>query len=172
MKLYRAKIPLIARECIESLSAQGDIEVEASRKEEAVADLEAIMDDYLRRDATLRDGIRDHMATNSVSYDQFGKTRQKLAEQSGHPLRDDVERFIARQITESLMITPNVEEVFEDDQVIYKKVLEVVRRHDVDEEEIREEARTKIKNIAEGTVEFEIAMRGAVRDVKKRRGLF
>ena len=69
------------------------------------------------------------------------------------------------------MITPNVEEVYEEDRVIYKRLMEVVKGHDVDEEEIREEARTKIKNVSEGTVDYEIAMRNAVRDVKKRRGL-
>lgn len=172
MKLYRAKVPQIAADCIDTLVRDGEIEVDPSRREEAIRDLEAIMEDYLRRDATLRDGIRDHMATHSVSYDQFGKTRQKLAEERGHPLGDDVERFVARQITESLMITPNVDEVFGDDKVIYKKVLDVLRGHDVNEEEIREEARGKIKNVAEGTVDYEIAMRNAVRDVKKRRGLF
>jgi hypothetical protein len=41
----------------------------------------------------------------------------------------------------------------------------------VDEREIREVAADKVKNIREGTVDYEIALRGAVLDEKKRRGL-
>lgn len=171
MKLYRAKVPLIAADCIDTLNREGDIEVEADRRDEAVRDLQAIMDDYLRRDMDLRDVIRDHMAKETVSFDQFGKTRSRIADEKGHPLGDDVERFLVRQFVEMLLNSPNISEVFADDKVIYKKLMDVIRSHDVNEEEIREEARGKIKNVAEGTVDYEIAMRGAVRDVKKRRGL-
>ena len=37
---------------------------------------------------------------------------------------------------------------------------------------IREEAAAKVKNVREGTVEYEIALADAVREVKKRRGLY
>ena len=39
------------------------------------------------------------------------------------------------------------------------------------EDAIRQEAIGKIKNVAEGTVDYEIALQNAVKDVKKRRGL-
>lgn len=171
MKLYRSKVPVIAQESIEVLVRDGDIEVLPERKEEAQRDLEAIMEDYLRRDGDLREAIRDHMANESLPYNEYGKTRSKLAESWGHPVGDDVERYLVRQFVENLMISPNIDEIYEEDRVIYKKLMEVVRSHDVDEEAIREEARGKIKNVAEGTVDYEIAMRNAVRDVKKRKGL-
>jgi hypothetical protein len=171
MKLYRSKVPVIAHECIEALSRDGDIEVLPDRKAEAEADLAAIMEDYLRRDNDLREAIKDHMADAGIPYDQYGKTRTKIAEQRGHPLGDDVERYLVRQFVENLMISPNIDEIYEEDRVIYKKLMDVLRSHDVDEEALREEAKDKIKNVAEGTVEYEIAMRNAVRDVKKRKGL-
>ena len=49
--------------------------------------------------------------------------------------------------------------------------MEVLRGHDVDEQEIRAEALTKVKNVREGTVDYEIALQNAVKDVKKRRWL-
>ncbi|MFT4624856.1 MAG: hypothetical protein ACI8PZ_003519 [Myxococcota bacterium] len=64
-----------------------------------------------------------------------------------------------------------IDEVYEEDAVIYKKLLESLKSHDVDENEIREEARTKVKNVREGTVDFEIALQQAMKDVRKRRGL-
>jgi hypothetical protein len=172
MKLYRSKVPAIATECIHRLIQDGDIDVSADRLSDAEQDLVAIMEDYLRRDMAMRDRIKDHMASRSLSYDQFGKTRNALAEESGHPLGEDLDKFFARQFTENLMISPNIDEVFADDKVIYKKLLGVLKGHDVDEEAIREEAKGKVKNAKEGTVEYEIALELAIRDVKKRKGLF
>lgn len=171
MKLYRSKIPVIAQQCIDRLVNDGDIEVLHERRSEAEADLVAIMQDYAQRDYALRESIKDHMANHHISYDQRGRVRSRMAGDRGHPLGDDVERYLVRQFTEILMITPNVDEVYGEDRVIYKKLMEVVRSHDVDEAAIREEARGKLKNLREGTVEFEIAMRNAVLDVKKRKGL-
>ena len=87
------------------------------------------------------------------------------------PLGDDVERFLARQFVESMMISKFVDEVFTDDNVMYKKVIGVLTTHNVDEREIRDEAMDKVKNIREGTIEYEIALQNAVKEVKKRRGL-
>ncbi|HMV70230.1 MAG TPA: DUF507 family protein [Myxococcota bacterium] len=171
MKLYRAKVPAIASECLARLAADGDIELDGEHRADAEADLAAIMEDYLNRDNALREEIRDHMSRRSMTYDQYGKVRTAMAEGQGHPLGDDVERYLARQFSEYLMISRWVEEVYADDKVIYKKLLAILKNHHVDENAIRDEARSKIKNIREGTVEFEVAMEGAVREVKKRKGL-
>ena len=47
------------------------------------------------------------------------------------------------------------------------------RRHNttLDENELREEARGLIKNVKEGTVEYEMAFQRSLKQVKKRRGL-
>lgn len=171
MKLYRAKVPVIAKAILDRLVGDGDVEIAAERREEAEKDLVAIMEDYLRRDNELREQIRDRMANENIPYSDYGRTRKRLAEEIGHPMGDDVDRFLCRQFIENMMISPNVEEVFEEDRVIYKKVMEVLKSNDVDENEIREEAMTKIKNVHEGTVEYEIALQDAVKAVKKRRGL-
>ncbi len=171
MRLYRAKIPTIARDVIERLATDGDIEVLHENREEAEKDLVAIMEEYRRRDFQLRERIRDNMARRQIPYSQYGKVRKRVSEEMDHPTGDDVERFLARQFTESMMISRFVEEVYEEDRVIYKKIVETLKSHDVDEAEIREEARTKVKNVREGTVDYEIALQEAMKDVRKRRGL-
>jgi len=171
MRLYRAKIPAIAKEVIEKLVTDGDIEVVPESQDEAEADLVAIMEEFSRRDAAFRNQIRDEMARNNIPYDRYGKIRKQMAEEKSHPIGDDIERFLCRQFLENMMISRFVDEVYEEDKVIYKKVMGVIRSYDVDEREIREEAQTKIKNLREGTVDYEIALQSAVRDVKKRRGL-
>ena len=171
MKLYRAKIPVVAKEVVEKLCIEGDIEVAIENREEAERDFAAIMDEYLRRDMDLRNRIRDYMARRNIPYDQYGRTRTQLAEEQDHPLGDDVERFLARQFVENLMITRFVDEIYEEDNVMYKKILEILRSHDVDERAIREEAKNRVKNVQEGTVDYEVALQRAIKEEKKRRGL-
>lgn len=172
MKLYRAKIPAIAHDVIDHLATEGDIEIVAEKRPEAEKDLTAIMEEYIRRDREFNDRVADYMSNRGISYDQRGSVRKQLAETSEHPLGDDVDRFLCRQFVECLMISPSVDEVFEEDKVMYKKVMAVLRKHDVNEAEIREEAISRIKNVKEGTVDYEIALEHAMKDVKKRRGLF
>ena len=171
MKLYRAKIPAIAKEVLVALTQDGDIEIDADNLEEAEKDLVAIMEEFRRRDMALRDLVRDHMADRRIPYSEYGRTRKRMADETSHPVGDDIERFLARQFTESMMISRFVDEVYEEDKTIYKKVLGVLRSNDVDEGEIREEAMTKIKNVRQGTVDYEIALQDAMREVRRRRGL-
>ena len=171
MKLYRAKVPTIATEIIATLVQDGDIDVEHANFGEAEKDLVAIMEEFVRRDFEFRNAIKDHMADRGMAYGEFGRVRSKMADERNHPLNDDVERFLARQFTENMMISRFVEEVYGEDKLIYKKIFEILRSHHVDEQGIRDEAREKVKNAKEGTVDYEIALQKAVKEVKKRRGL-
>lgn len=171
MKLYRAKIPTIATAVIEQLVADGDIEVTFENRTEAEQDLVAIMENFSKRDFAFRQRVKDHMADNRIPYDQYGRTRGRLSDEMGHPLGDDVERFLARQFVENMMISNFVDEVYGEDKELYKKIVGILRSHHVDEQSIREEAKEKVKNVREGTVDYEIALQNAVREVKKRRGL-
>lgn len=171
MKLYRVKIPAIAHAVIDTLCTESALEVATENRAEAELDLVAIMEEYLRRETSLRESVRIHMADNSVPYDHYSKLRGQVAEAWGHPTGEDVERFLARQFVENFMISRFVDEVYAEDSALYKRILEILRDHDVDERAIREEARQKVLNLAEGTVDYEVALAKAIRDVKKRHGL-
>jgi hypothetical protein len=171
MKLYRAKIRVIAKAVVERLVTDGDVEIRPENREEAEKDLAAIMDEYLRRDTEMRDRIRDEMAALNIPYSEFGRTRKRLADEMGHPLGDDVERFLCRQFIENMMISPSIDEVYGEDRAIYKKVMEVLKSHDVNEDEIRAEAVSRMKNVQEGTVEYEVQLQEQMKQAKKRRGL-
>ena len=171
MKLYRVKIPVIAATVIETLVNEGSIEVEPTNRSEAEQDLVAVMEEYLRRDYALRDAVKERMAAAGVSYDRYGKVRGQMAEEWGHPTGDDVERFLARQFVENFMISRFIEEVYSDDKDLYKRVMGILRDQHVDEHALRDEAREQIKNIPEGTVDYEIALSKALKEVKKRHGL-
>lgn len=171
MKLYRSRIGTIARAVYDRLVNEGDLEVPAESREEAEQDLVAIMDSYLRRDMDLREAVREEMEKKAVPYDQYGKTRGEVADRWSHPVGDDVERFLARQFVENFMISKFVEEVYAEDREIYKKILDVMKAHDVDERALRAEAEERIKNIPEGSVERQDALNRALKEVRKRHGL-
>jgi hypothetical protein len=171
MKLYRAKIQPIANAVIEQLSTSGAIEVLPANRAEAELDLVAIMEEYSRRDFALRDAVKEYMADHGVPYDKYGRTRSRMAGEWGHPTGDDVERHLARQFSENFMISNFVEEIYAEDKVIYKAIMDILIGHDVDERALRDEARAKIANVSEGTVDYEIAMSKAMKEVKRRHGL-
>jgi len=171
MKLYRKKIEPIAKAIIDRLATDGDVDILPEKREEAEKDLIAIMDEYRRRDHQLRESVRDHMSNRQLPYSEQGRTRKRMADQMGHPIGDDVERFLTRQFLECLLVSPNVEEVYEEDPIMHRKVIEVLREHDVDEQAIREEAMARVKNVQEGTVDYEIALQKAVQDVKRSKDL-
>ncbi len=171
MKLYQAKVPLIAQEVIATLVKEGSIEVAPDSRQEAELDLVAIMEEYLRRDRALRERVREYMHERAVPYDQYGRVRGRMADSWNHPTGDDVEKFLSRQFVENFMISHFIEEVFAEDSALYKRILELLREYHVDERAIREEAQQKVKNVREGTVEYEIALSQAIREVKQRVGL-
>lgn len=172
MKLYRARIPAIANAVLTALTKEGAVEIEAEQMSEAELDLTAIMEEYSRRDSALRTAVKDYMARRNMPYNKYGKARQAIAQEWNHPTGDDVERYLARQFTENFMISRFIDEVYWDDAALYKRIIEIIRSYDVDEAALRDEARSKVKNVKEGTVEYEIALEQAVRDVKKRHGLY
>ena len=69
------------------------------------------------------------------------------------------------------MISRFVDEVYSEDKELYKRVLGILRDQRVDEHALRDEAREQVKNIPEGTVDYEIALSKALKEVKKRHGL-
>ncbi len=171
MKLYRVKIGPIAHEVIQTLNDTALIEVDPEKRQEAELDLVAIMEEYLRRDSALREAVREDMSAHNIPYEQYGKVRSKMAEEWGHPTGDDVERFLSRQMVENFMISHFVTEVFADDKEIFKKILQILVQNDVDEGALRAEAQERIQNIPEGTVDYELALNRAMKEVKKRHGL-
>jgi hypothetical protein len=170
MKLYRSRVPAIAHAVMERLVNEGDIEVEPESRAEAEQDLVAVMEMYLSQDKSLRDKVGEEMERRGIPYDQFGKMKSDLAEQWGHPVGDDVDRYLSRQFIENFMISRFVSEVFSEDREIYKKILLVLKENDVDERAIRAEAEDRIKNIPEG-VERQDALNRAMKEVRKKYGL-
>jgi hypothetical protein len=171
MRLYRGKVPVIAQEVIQFLIDDGSIEVDTDNKVEAEQDIKSIMDDYLRRERRLRSDIQDFMASRKISYDRYGEIRKMKAQEHNHPIGDKVMSYLASQFTEMFMNSASVEEVYADDKEIRGKVFGILKKHNVNESELREEAKAKLKHLKEDSLEFQIRFPEALQEIRRKHGL-
>jgi hypothetical protein len=156
---------------MQTLVREEDIEISPDRLAEAIQDVRAIMEEYLRQESKIVQEVRDVMHERQITYDKFGKVKSQLCEERGHPSGDDGIRWMVGQMLEAFMITANVEEVYSEDFVMRRKVMAVFRRHLIDEAELDREARQRIKNVREGTAEWEMEYRKVLDEIKRKRGL-
>lgn len=171
MKLYKGKIPVIAHEIVMKLSEEGDVDLAEGMRNEAEADLQAIMHDYLKQEKRLNDVVRDYIGEYKIEYDRRGEIRKEKAKEIGHPIGDRVMPYLASQFNRMIMNSPNFDEVYSPDNVIKSKIFDVLRNNNVNEAELREEARQRLKNLDENSLEYQILYRDAIADVRRRRGL-
>lgn len=171
MRLYRSQAPAIASKIVSALVSDGDIEVDRANLREVELDVQAILEEYLRTEQRVLERTREIMEAEGLSYGEFGKTKQRVAEEMKFATRDDGLFWLAGQIIESFMISDHVEEVYSADNQMRRKIMTVFRKNLVDEAELDREVRSKMKNIEENTPEWKIEYKRVLKQVRQRRGL-
>ena len=79
--------------------------------------------------------------------------------------------WIINQVIEVLLRSPNIDEVFDDDLGLRKKIHDAFKRNIVDEDQLDAEVRARIKNVREGTADWDIEYQKVMREVKRKHGL-
>jgi len=169
MKLFTGKINIIAAEITAILIDEGDIETESP--EEVELDIVAVLREYIRTDRDLTERAKDLCETKNLPYSAFPKIKHQLAEQRGFITGDEAIDYMMEQIIRAFMQSQFVEEIFSEDHELKRKMRGVLKRHTEIEDELDKEARDKIKNLQEGTRDWEIEYKRAMEQVKRRRGL-
>ena len=169
MKLYQGKIATIAGEIIKQLTEAGDVEV--SDANEAKLDVEAVLKEYLRMDRELTEQAKDEVERKRLPYEQFGKIKRALAEKRDFAVGDEALNWITTQVQETFMQSSHIDEVFADDATLRRKIRELLRKHMSVDEELDEEVRRKIKNLAEGTQTWEIEYARVMEQMKRKHGI-
>src|SRR3990172_5992938 len=140
MRLYVAKVPIIAQDLVRSLIEAGDIEVQNSAEGEL--DVAAVLKEYVRVDRELTDKAKDLMEQRKLGYDQFGKLKRALAEEKDFGLGDEAITWICTQLLETFMHSANVDEVYADDATLRRRMKDVLKKHmavdDVLDAEVRQ----------------------------------
>ena len=169
MRLYTAKVPVIAGELVRTLVDSGDIEVGTAAEVEL--DVAAVLKEYIRVDRELTDKAKDTMEQRKLPYGQFSKIKRALAEEKEFGLGEEAMSWICTQLVETFMHSANVDEVYADDATMRKRMKDVLKKHMAVDEELDAEVRQRIKNLEEGTSTWEIEYSRVMEQIKQKHGI-
>ena len=171
MKIYARMIPLISREIIARLGDEGDIEVDENLVEEAELDVGAVMRQYLEEERLLNEEVKERLTKLGRPYSDFARLKAAVAQERGFLLGDEGIDFVINQMLEFFLVSNNIEEVFSEDHEMRRKVHDILKKYLTVDEEIDREARSRIKNLEEGTPQWEIEYEKNVSQIKRSRGI-
>jgi hypothetical protein len=169
MRLYSGKIPAVGTEIVRALVDAGDIEVED--RAEAEMDVQAVLKEYIRVDREITEKAKDVLQKKNLPYEQFGKVKRALAGEKSFALGDEGLEWMTTQMLESFMQSPHIAEIFSDDNVMRKRMADVLKKHMQVDDELDEEVRRRIKNLQEGTSTWEVEYGKVLDQIKRNRGL-
>lgn len=156
MKIYRKVIPKIAKDVIRSLLANRAIEVEDGRRDEAELDVAGVLVEYLNELDRISADAHDALQRHNLPIETLGRVKRSLAENRSVAMGEGALDFILNRILDSLFNSKNIEEVFAEDQDLRKLVQESIRKYLGVDEELDREVRGRLKNLREGTSEWEV----------------
>lgn len=171
MRLYRKIIPKIAKDSIRTLSAAGLIEIEEGKAEEAELDLAGVMVEYLDADERLTEQARDLLARRGLGVDRFAQAKKTLADAKGFKVGEEALDYILGQLVEALLASKNIDEVFGEDPELRKTLKDAMSKFASIPEELDKEARQRLKNLREGSPEWEIEYPRVIAQLKRQKGL-
>lgn len=171
MRLYPGKVSAIAKDMVDVLSANGDIEVLPEMVGEVVLDIESVLREYIRADREVTDRARDMISRDGLEFNQVNKIKQKLAEERGFGVGDRAVDYLTKQVIEALFHSRNVEEVYAEDHTLRKTLRDVMNRHLHVDDDLDQEVRRRIKNLQEGTQNWEVEYHKVMQDLKRLKGL-
>ena len=148
MRLYKGQIQMVSKDLLETLTEEGDLEVDPENESEVELDIQSVLKEYIRLDRELTNETKDVVAAEGGS---FGRTKARLAEKKGVDIVDDPIGYIITQLIDIFFHSHFVNEVFATDRQLTVHMKPVLEEHMSMEEELDEEVRDKIKNLEEGT---------------------
>lgn len=169
MRLYRGKIETISEELLGTLKRDGDIDLESEA--EAKLDIEAVLKEYLRLEREIIEEAKNRMEVRGLGYSNLGRVKSQVAKERGGPTQDDVLPYLLEQILNLLFHSANVAEIYADDTELRKKITPILRKHMEVENDLDREVRSKIKNLQEGTSDFEIEYARVMEQIKQKHRL-
>jgi hypothetical protein len=172
MRLYSAKVPSIAQECVRALLSSKDIDLEdAGAQKEVVADVESVLRSYLETERLVDEKTRDLLERTGRGANEFGKVREQIAEHSGIKVGDETLDYLLDQVVAMLMHSSHVEEVYAEDIVLRRHMTPIFKKHMQVDTALDTEVRAQLKHLKEGTAAWDIEYTRALEAVKRRRGL-
>jgi hypothetical protein len=169
MRLHHAKVPELARQIVDVLLAQGDVETEAPA--EVRADVQAVLEQYIRDEQQVVDRAKEVLATRNLPPGELPRIRRMISQERGIKIGDEAIDYVLDQLVEMLMHSQNVDEIYADDVTLRRKMRDPLRKHAQIDDEVQAEVRSQLKHDKEGSALWEVEYQRMLEDIRRRKGL-
>ena len=170
MRLFGSKIQTLTTDLVNSLIQKELIEVERSNVTEVELDIQSVLKEYLRTERAITEEAKDMAHSRGLDYSAHQKIKRQLAERRKFGLYEDSVGYIAQQIIETLLHTRHVEEIFCTDNELRAAISPILKKHMSDTDGLDQEVRKRIRNLQEGTADWEIRYAQTMERLKQARG--
>jgi uncharacterized protein len=170
MKLYRRLIPKISKDIVRGLLAESLIDIEDGHRDEAELDVAGVLVEHLNAEEKLANDARDEMERRNLPQEKYGLVKRALAEQRKLKIGDESLDFILDRIVASLYDSTHVSEVFAEDHEIRRRAREILAKYAGVDEELDKEARSRLRNLREGTPEWDVEYQKTIKQMRTLKG--
>ena len=155
MKIYRRVIPKIAKDVVRALLVNHSIEVEDGRRDEAELDIAGVLVKYLNDIEQLNTDAREALDRHKLSSSALGEVKKNIANKRNLIVGTGSEEFVMQLILDSLFNSLNIQEIFADDDELRSMIKAAMGKYVGVDAELDREVRNRLKNLREGTPEWE-----------------
>ena len=171
MRLLKERIPQLTQMIVEALIKGELIEVLDESRPEVELDVESVLKEYRRMDYEITEKARDLVATRGLDYSQTFKLKSKLAQERGFGLGEDAIQWLCDQIVEILLQSKHVDEIFGEDQDLRAAIIPILKKELVTDNELDKQVKSRIKNLQEGTSDYEVEYKKTMEQIRSSRKL-
>ena len=171
MKIYRKVIPKIAKDVVRMLLANRAIEVEDGRRDEAELDIAGCLVDYMNAVDKITNDAHEALERHDLSIQHLARVKNSLADSRKVVIGDGALDYVIDQVIGTLFDSKNILEVFAEDNEIRKMVCEAINKYLGVDEELDREVRGRLKNLREGTPEWELEYNRLIGQIRRHRAI-
>ena len=166
MRLYGGKVAPLAQDVVRTLVAGKAIETDAQR--EVIADVESVLKSYLDTERQVDEKTRDLLQQTGRGTSDFSRVRQQIAESHHIKVGEETIDFLLDQVVEMLMHSNHVEEVYDEDIQLRRKMSPIFKKHMAADAELEAEVRAQLRHLKEGTSQWDIEHAKVLQAVKRK----
>lgn len=170
MRLYGGQVPVIAEEILRVLTRTNGLEVTEENMPEVELDIQSVLREYIRLDRELTDKARENVRKTDGQV-SIGRAKRQLARDKNVQVGEEAIGYIITQLIEAFLHSSFVEEVFDEDNDLRKKIKPILRRHMSMDEQLDREVRDKIKNMEEGSASWDIEYQKVMENIQRTKKL-
>lgn len=167
MRIYSSQYNLVAGDIIRGLIARELVEIEEDLIPEAELDVVSVIREYNRATRQITQQARDRGGHSG----EANRLRKQLARERGIGLGDEGVTYVIAQIIETLLASPNFEEIFADDRELRSVITPIITSYSRGrEDELDSMVRERIRNLEEGTAAWDVEYERVIASLRKSRG--